>query len=467
MDEVAVQRLERWIFDKMAESGLVGLSLALVKGDEVIYARGFGQREVARGLPATPDTLYGVGSVTKSLTALSILKLAEEGRLELGDPVSRYVPFPFRPKGGTVTLDHLLSHTSGLPALAYGEAIIRHANRIGGKHLPIGGPEDIVTFMSGAEGWEEAAPGERWFYLNEGYALLGFIVERVSGRPYAEYVRDAILVPLGMTRSGFSRELLERDDDVAVPYVLYADRPPEVGRYLFRAIRSEGGLFSSVLELSRYLQLYFGGVRGIVSAKTLEAMMAPRVPLPLQSVPELWGESAPHRPAVHYGYGLSVQDFFGERLVGHGGSVLVSTAHLALVPEKKLGVAILANGSGYPLSQLAQVAMAYLLGYDPLTLPFMRLDGALSPLVGRYETFRGTMRADVERHGDFLQLTILDSAQPQRVILVPERLEAEAPRFFTLVGGQRLEVTFHRRGSEVALVYERYKLRRVGPLTPP
>ncbi len=464
MEKSAMAKLERFTFDKMAESGLVGLSLALVEGNEVVYARGFGQRDLKRGLPATPDTLYGIGSVTKSFTALAILKLAEEGQLELDDPVDKYVPFPYKPMGEVVKLHHLLSHTAGLPALAYGEAIIRYANGIGGRHLPIAGPEDILTFMDGAEAWEEAAPGERWFYFNEGYALLGLIIERVSGKPYAEYVQDAILTPLGMNRSGFLRELLERDGDAAVPYVLYADKPPEVGHYLFRAIRSEGGLFSSVMELSRYLQLYFEGGKEIVSQEALEEMMTPRVPLPLQSAPELWGEGELRRHEAHYGYGLSIQDFFGERLVGHGGSVLVSTAHLAFVPEKKLGVAILANGSGYPLSQLAQVAMAYLLGQDPSRLAFMRVDEALSPLAGRYETFKGTMQLDVERRGDFLQLTVLDSAQPQRVILVPERLEPTSPSFFTLAGGKRLEVTFRRDENEVELIYERYKLRRTGPL---
>lgn len=464
MKEAAIQRLERFTFDKMAESNLPGLSLALIEGEAVTYARGFGLRDLARGLPATPDTLYGIGSVTKSFTALAVLKLAEEGNLSLDDPVARYLPFPYRPKGQTVRLHHLLSHTAGLPALAYGEAIIRHANGIGGKYLPIGGPKDILTFMDGAEAWEEAAPGERWFYFNEGYAILGLIIEQVSGKPYAEYLREVILAPLGMHRSGFDQALLENDPDVATPYVLYADKSPQIGHYLFRAIRSEGGLLSSVMELARYVQLYIEGGKGIVSPESLAAMMTPRVALPLKSAPELWGEATSGSAEAHYGYGLSVQEFFGERLVGHGGSVLVSTAHLAFIPERKLGVAVLANGSGYPLAQLAQVAMALLLERDPDALPFMRVEAALTPLTGRYETFKGSMQADIERRGDFLQLTVVDGAQPQQVLLVPEQLDETEPRFFTLAGGKRLPVVFRRSQAGVELVYERYKLRRSGPL---
>ena len=462
MDSV-VKRLEQIVFDKMAASGLPGLSLALVAQDQVIYARGFGQRDL-EGLPATPETLYGIGSVTKSFTALAVIRLAEAGRLSLQDPVDKHLPFPFKPQGETVRLHHLLSHTSGLPALAYGEAVIRHANRIGGRYLPIAGPEDILTFMDGAESWEEAAPGERWFYFNEGYALLGLIIERLSGKPYADYIRDEILTPLGMARSCFARQELANDRDVAIPYVLFEDKPPQIGEYLFRAIRSEGGLFSSVLELARYLQLYFEGGKGIVSPEGLDQMMAPRVTTPTQSVPSLWGEETPGEHNVHYGYGLSTQEFYGQRLVGHGGSVLVSTAHLAFIPERKLGVAILANGSGYPLNQLAQVALALLLGQDLASLPFWRLEEALSPLVGRYHSFKETMQAEVVRRGDFLQLTFLDSAQPQRVILVPHRLDTHQPTFFTLAGGRRLEVTFRRSEAGIELIYERYKLRRSGPL---
>lgn len=464
MNHTATKKLEQFVFDKMAATGLPGLSLVLVSGEHVLYARGFGQRDLAQGLPATPDTLYGIGSVTKSLTALAILRLAEAGRLSLEDPVDRYVPFPYTPKGQTVRVHHLLSHTSGLPALAYGEAVIRHANRIGGRYLPIAGPQDILTFMEGAQGWEEAAPGERWFYSNEGYVILGLIVERLSGKPYADYILEEILAPLGMTRSCFAQKTLEQDRDAAVPYVLFEDQPPKVGEYLFRAIRSEGGLFSSVLELVRYLQMFFEGGKGVISPDGIKQMMEPRVSTPTQSLPSLWGETTPGAHDVQYGYGLSTQRFFGERLVGHGGSVLVSTAHLGWLPERKLGVAILANGSGYPLSQLAQVALALLLDQDPAALPFLRMEEALKPLEGRYYSFKETMLAEVTRRGDFLQLAFPESAQPQRVTLVPHKLEGDEPSFFTLAAGRRLEVVFRRSENEVELVYERYKMRRVGPV---
>src|SRR5215212_9366825 len=132
-----IPKLESFIFDKMSATRLPGLSVALVKGDEIVYTRGFGQADIARGRPAKPETLYGAASVTKSFVAIAILQLAEKGLLKLSDPVEKHVTCPLRSTDGVITIEHLLSHTSGTPALAYIEAVLRHAHQIGGCPLPI------------------------------------------------------------------------------------------------------------------------------------------------------------------------------------------------------------------------------------------------------------------------------------------------------------------------------------------
>jgi CubicO group peptidase (beta-lactamase class C family) len=488
------RRLDSFIFDKIAGSRLPGLSLALVKDGALVHARGFGQRDLERGLPATPETLYSIGSVTKSFTALAIFQLAERGLLDVGDPVERFLPFPHRPGGEIVTLEHLLCHSSGIPALAYSEALIGHANGTGGRWLPIAGPEDVLTFMADADDWVESRPGERWAYLNEGFALLGLIVEKVSGKPYGDFIRENILAPLGMSRSVLDRNDVEAADDVAVPYVLPEGERPYPGTYLYRRIRSEGGLISSVMDLSRYLTMFLSGGSGLVSAGTLERMMAPHVAGAYLTAPDLIGSNGPAEPAQHYGYGLATESFLGRTLVGHGGSVLVSTAHLAFLPSGGLGVAVLANGSGYPLSQIAKAALAVALGEKLGELPQIRLEDALNALTGRYETYRATMTARVERNGNFLELHIADRANPKMTILVPEHLDGPQARFYTLSEGRRLPVTFRRplspgegdfvagnagpgqagpgsataafasAKSTIELMFERYKFRRMGPL---
>lgn len=460
-----LSKLESLIFDKMALTRMPGLSLALVDDGEVVYARGFGQRDVLHGLPATPDTLYGIGSVTKSFTALAIMQLAQLGKLSLSDPVERHLALPLPPCDKPITIEHLLSHSSGIPALAYSEALIRHAHGLGGRALPIAGPSDVLTFMQGCDAWVEAEPGRRWMYSNEGYALLGLLIERLSGRPYENYVADEILRPLGMERSVFAKEQLEQDADRAVPYLVPSDGPLQEGRYLFRSIRSEGGLISSVLELARYMSVFLGAGAGVVSSESAADMMRPRVAMPSLTAPELFGEQEPARPQAHYALGLHVeQDFFGDRLVGHGGSVLVTTAHLAMMPDRRLGVAVLANASGYALKHVAQLALALYLGEDPQQLPFHRVDQALEPLVGRYETFKGTMQAEVVRQGDTLVYQVKDRAHSDKVVLVPESFKNEERRFAVWSAGGRLPVVFRHTTGGVELIMERYKLRRVGPL---
>lgn len=455
--------LESFIFEKVSTSGLPGLSIALVKDNEVVYARGFGQRDVDYGFPATPDTLYSSGSVTKSFTALAILQLIEAGKLSLNDPIDKFVPFKLKPKGQAICIKHLLSHNTGIPALAYAEAILRHASGVGGKTLTISGPADIMTFASDAEDWVESNPGERWFYFNEGYAMLGEIIEQVSGQSYNTYIKEHILEPLNMKRSFFGKEEVEADKNRAIPYTVRPNQDPKPGRYLYRSIRSEGGLISNVLDLSNYIMMYLEGGKGLLSETGIKGMWEARVSMPWQTNPSLFGETGKSEPDTHYGYGLSREMFFGETLVGHGGSVGVATAHLAFLPERKLGVALLTNGSGYPTAYFAKVALATLLNKDVNTLAFIRVENHLSPLTGTYESYKGTMTATVSKSADFLKFVIHEQAVPQEVILVPERLDKEIESFFTLAGGRHLPVSFHKRHGTIELIFERYKFKRVGP----
>jgi hypothetical protein len=219
--------------------------------------------------------------------------------------------------------------------------------------------------------------------------------------------------------------------------------------------------------MRRYTLMYMEGGRArggrtvgarLVSEAALAAMMTGHVDLLPEGYP---GE--PGRPSGRYGYGLSVYpDFFGHRLVSHSGSVLVSTAYMGFVPEREAGVMVLANGAGYPLSHIGDAALAVLLGEDPWSLPGIRTERALEQLTGRYETYQGTFGGTVTRAGDFLMLKIENKLLSQTAPLVPVELDAERARFFTLALGRRLWVEFSRRNGEVELIYERYKMRRVG-----
>jgi CubicO group peptidase (beta-lactamase class C family) len=461
-----LEKLDSFVFDKMSSSRLPGVSLALVKRGRVVYARGFGLSDIERGTPASAETIYGAASITKSFVAIGILQLAEKKRLRLSDPVERFVRWPGSGPRGQVRLHHLLSHTSGMPALAYIEAVLRHAYGIGGRHLAIGKPRDVLTFMSGAGDWSECPPGQRWFYLNEGYVALGEIIEQVSGQRLDPYIREHILDPLGMSSSFFLDKDMPAGAQVGTPYVLPAGAAARAGRYLHGVLGGDAGLLTNVLDLARYAGMLLDGGRGVLTPRSFEQLTRPRIAMPGDPLPELLGGERGAASPARYAYGLTVtDDFLGQRLIGHSGSLIVATGYVGVLPERGLGVAVLANGNGYAMAQLGKVALAMMLGREPEALPFVRLDRVLRDLTGFYETFRGTLRVKVAREGDFLRIEFQCPDQcPGAVTLVPERLDGPEPRFFTYADGARLDVQFRRTGRHVELIYERYKFRRTGPL---
>jgi CubicO group peptidase (beta-lactamase class C family) len=321
--------------------------------------------------------------------------------------------------------------------------------------LALATPEDFVAWLDGAGDWVEAKPGERWFYLNEGYILLGGIIEKLTGLPFPEYVRTEILLPLEMTASGFLGEDLP---ELATPYVVPTDGPAKPGKVAPIAIGSDGALVSTVLDLAKYVSLWLREGAPLLRRESYEELTQPRA-----SVPTIPVKSEPVGPSA-YALGLSVQRFYGRALIGHGGSVLVYTAYLGFIPEERVGVAVLANGSGYPMGQLAQAALAFLLDEDWEDLPFVRLEELRESIFGSYATYQGTMRARVVPRGGAVELVIEDRETPQSTILTLEEVVGDEARFRAHFGDRYLPVVFRLKKGEVDLLHERYKLRRTAPL---
>lgn len=452
--------LETFIFEKLSETKLPGLSIALIRGDEILWKRGFGFRDLSCGLAATPHTLYGIASLTKSFTCIAIMQLSEQGKLGLEDPVDIHIPYSLKSEGEPVRIWHLMSHTSGIPALAYAESVIRSAIGAGEHWLPIGSYADMLTFMEEAEDWAISKPGERWFYLNEGYVLLGMIIETCSGMPYQEYIKSHILQPLGMERSFFEKKEVESDQDVAVPYIITRDGERKPSVYPYGAISSDGGLISNVMDLAKYVSMFLGwgeypGGR-LLSRESVEAMQSSRVRTPLEGA---FGE-------VGYGYGLGVvPDFYGRTLIGHGGNVGVATGYFAFIPEENIGIALLSNGEGYPMNNFGMFGLALLLGEDPEKLPFVSRERALKDLEGTYETYKGTMQARVKKQGDFLLIEIKDKYSDVIIPLIPTRLGQNLRTFYTLTNHNKLPVEFRVRKGQTDMLYERYFMKKTGELT--
>jgi CubicO group peptidase (beta-lactamase class C family) len=445
----------------MSEAKLPSLTVSIVEDGKVVHSRAFGFMDVLSSSPASASTLYGIGSVTKSFTALTICRLAEEGKLDLHDPISKFLPsLEGNPAFDRVELHHLLSHSSGIPGLGWAEVLIFNAIGKSKKWLPISSADDMTNFLNQAGEWREAQPGSKFFYLNEGYYLLGEVISKVSGKPYYDFMKEIILSPLKMNRTFLNKEDVERDADFATPYLIEqeGDATKISPSVIPWGSAAAGGLMSNVIDLSDYLKMYINRGelydRRIIGKEMIELMETPVSKPPMSYFSD-----------AGYGYGLFItKQFFGEKLVMHDGSVGVYSAGIAYLPEKKIGVALLINGEAYSPSLLKLHALATILGKDPESdFPSLKRENLLRKLEGTYAAYKDTITAQVKRKGDFL---IISGEDIGSFVLVPENdFDADSKegvaKFFTLSSTARMNVEFRFSAHRIELVFERYKYRKM------
>ena len=442
------EKFENMIATAMAEMRIPGLSVAMVKDDQVVYARGFGARGLKDNLPATPDTLYGVGSCTKSFTALAVMQLVEKGKIDVQDPVSKYLPFKLGSKENPVKIHHLLTMSSGIPDLGLATLLIDRLTGAYENWIPMSNIEDLILYINGASEEMAAEPGNRFFYLNSGYTLLGEIVERVGKMPYEQYITENILKPLKMGRSTFLKEDFERDPDAMTAYL----RQVENGelkvipsRHPFhKFVYAPGGLLSSVMELTNYL---FTGINGgvfegkrILDASLVDEMQ--KIQFETENRSGVIGDYG----RMGYGYGWMIaEDFFGHKIVSHGGSTRVSNAQLMFVPDLKIGFAALANTSPSPVSTIGISALTFLMGKDPeKEIPDFEIERRLGMLAGEYASYNGIFKISIVKKGPILYFESKQRGMQRSLPLIPETVKIENFRFYAFVGpGKKMTMEFN------------------------
>ena len=458
-DEAVRDWIESRVPELMREAKMPGFAIAVVQDGEKIYAEGFGARDLERNLPVTADTLFGIGSVTKSFVAISILQLQEAGKLSIEDPVGDHVPLELGRPGEPIRIRHFLTHTPGFPNLATSSILIRRG--LGEPTgVPMASAADFYRFVNGATDEVLFAPGEHYFYNNAAWRMLGHVVQEVSGVPFHRYLEEHVIRPLGMARTTLDTATLMADPDHLTPYRNGPEGPrPASFPYPnpddnpgFSFLAGAGGISSSVNEMTLYLQaLIDGGAHAggrLVSAEAMAAMQS----LQFRQEDGYFG-------AQGYGYGLAVvSDFLGHKQVGHGGSIAVSTAHMAFVPERRIGVVMMGNSSGMRYGFIADSLLALLLGHDPEDgAPGEAIRERMSALAGSYATYRSIETLEVTERGGMLFLGGGENARP----LVPEDPTYETTSFHTLSRGLRSPVEF-RVGDEgdVRLLLGRYVYHR-------
>ena len=450
-------QVEKAVAELMHHDKIPGLSVAIVDHDAIVYAKGFGARNVDRNLPATPDTLFGIASVTKSFTCLAIMQLVEEQKLSVDDPVDKYLPFTLGSKDHPITIHHLMSHSSGIPNLGTLELVIRRHSFKKEFFVPITHEDDVLRFINNANKEIIFYPGEHFFYSNDSYTLLGYIIKKLSGMSFEEYIRQKILVPLQMTRSTLQRESFDSDSNTSLAYEIGKNNELKSAENLFSTLAAGPmGVFSSVLELTNYLRMYFHdgkfGDQQILQETLLKKMFTPYIERPQT----FWGTKS-------YGYGWSIQqNFLGQELIDHTGQTGVSQAYLGFLPKIKIGIALTCNGNDAPSAMIGYMYLVTMMGKDiNEVIPNWIIYQQYNKLQGKYKGYNDYIAANVIFKDDMLYLeTEWMGNPPTMVPLILEGLnrgpDKNTHEFYIDELGIKTPVSFIIRNSgKIDLLVER------------
>jgi CubicO group peptidase (beta-lactamase class C family) len=313
------------------EMYLPGVAVALVSRDEVLWSEAFGYRDATRSQKADTNTLFGILSISKTVTVTGLMRAAQEGLINLDVPIATYLPdFHIQSRWSrdpmsVITIRHLLSMTSGLT-----------------HDAPIGNNADAFTpsyeahIRSIARTWPRFTTGERAEYSNLGVELAAYILEKVTRRPFIEYVHEKVFEPLGMTRSTYDMGVIRKDGNRATGNNKILGHVP-----LENPMMAPGGMYASITDMARFIQFHLNGGRvhgtSVIEEAILQQMQT--VPFPLKD------------QIAGYGQGLFVGYYHlgGEdvRWLGHGGGGFGFRCQMKWLPELGYGVIVMTNSQDH------------------------------------------------------------------------------------------------------------------------
>jgi D-alanyl-D-alanine carboxypeptidase len=378
-----VARIDSLSADFLTNGRTPSAAVAVVRGSDTLVMRGFGWADIDAHRAAGPTTVYEIGSITKQFTASAIMRLAEQYRLSLDDDISAYVPgFPLQ--GHHVAIRNLLNHTSGIHNYTSSPAWRPHW----AEDLS---PDSIVGFVK--RDTFDFAPGARWSYSNTGYMLLGMIIEKVTGKPYATYVDEEFFKPLGLKRTRYCPSR-GRDTTYAAGYSYTNDKIVPTQYLSMTHPYAAGALCSTVHDYLVWQRALHGG--RVVSAASYRQMTTP--------------DTLANGQRLTYGFGLGTGMLGTHRMITHNGGINGFTTTQLYVPDDTLSVVVFTNSDGAGPDPLAFNIARAALGLPLVTAPRAPATVALDPklrdlVVGVYEfapSAGGTFVVHVYKEGEQL-----------------------------------------------------------------
>lgn len=444
--------IDELLFDWLADTAIPGASLVVVDETGEQYATGVGSRNLDDNDAATPDTLYGFASITKSFTALAVLQQVETGAISLEDSIAEYTEADFDGVEG-VTVHQLLTHSSGLPSLGTSVVLLARLADLGETGIPLADEDDLLHLVDRAGDERDEVSRGRFMYNNTAYTLLEWAVESTSGESFTTYVESNILDPLGMDRSTFDAGMFQSDPDHATPYRTGEDgfEPTE---FPARGLsHGPGGLISSPREMGQYLQCNLAGGEydgtQLVDSDLLARAHGKHVePLP--------------RYGDGYGYGWMRREIAGTDVVFHGGSLLTSAAAIGFVPAEGVGVALgcAAQPEIHP-TEIFEGVVAILRETDPRdVVPTLAYHDTVATLTGSYTGYRDIVTATVEDGGGHLSVSLSAGPLEEEYVLVPEDFSLDSWEFTATAPGRPTPVEFVETEDGIDLFVDRYRLHQ-------
>jgi CubicO group peptidase (beta-lactamase class C family)/D-alanyl-D-alanine dipeptidase len=400
--------IEPFIQHEMSQKGIPAVSIALVDGQRIVWARGFGYANPTDSIAASAETIYRVGSVSKLFTDIGVMQQVEKGQLDLDAPVVKYLPdfHPRNPFGKPITLRQLMSHMSGLTR----EPPV-------GNYFDTTGASLAETVRSLNNTTLVYTPETHTKYSNAGIATVGYVLERTQGQSFYPYLKHAVLEPMGLTNSAFE-PLPELRSKLAKAYMWSYDGKFWEAPTFQLGMGPCGSMYTSVLDLGRFMGVLFNGGEAangrVLRRETLEQMWTPQYAKPGQK--------------SGFGLGFALSRMNGHRVIGHDGAIYGFATALLALPDDRLGVVVVAtlDGANTTADRIADAALRALLAQREnraVTQPDTTREleaGVARRLAGRYVKGRsgidlynragklfmmpmdGGMRAELRAQGDYM-----------------------------------------------------------------
>ncbi len=391
--QAALAGIEQAVEQRRQELGIPGLALAIVRGDEVIYNRGLGRRDVAGNLPVTPNTRFAIGSCSKAFTAMAAVIAADEGKLSLDDHPRKYLPY-FKlqdPEADEqVTLRDMLSHQTGLAGtdMAWYTGVLDR--------------QEVIKVAGLAE------PGakfrEKFQYQNVMYSAAGEAAARAGGTTWEKMIARRFFKPLGMKSSDTSVAKMQKAADHATGYGLVDTVATPVPMRDLTNIAPAGAINSTSTDMTQWLRLLLG--RGVFAGRRLVSE---------QGFDEL---IRPHSPGGNYGLGWGLVEWKGRRVATHSGGIDGFNSLVAFMPEQQLGFVLLTNVGGSNIGVTVLDAVWTNLALSP---------EERSPATGEATAEAGTPAAEVPAEQEVGTYDFVEAGMQIEVVIKDGQLTAIVP----------------------------------------